>query len=321
MAENAVLQKEEALFREQQALKEADRLQSSLNQLVENAAQRTKLEVDNIKKKCNENITKLMEEMHALELDNNEKQAQYDRIFREKKATEEELELLQKESQNNNFFEDLTKRLTSAEQLRNQAQLKVQSLESEMKKMENCHYHEMSLCNKERSNLHERLQELQEEFSRICLDKVKLTDENEQMKQQLKKMEENELLIEKNLKIEIQILKKKLQQQEEHWQSRIRSLEEKFQASHLELRKLLDAQKKMSDKWKTEAKGLADKLEKETKEMYLETLNIQQTNEKLYLELENSQIRIAQNEQQLAEYKTKISNLQQQMKNLQSLSL
>ncbi|XP_067118251.1 sodium channel and clathrin linker 1-like [Centruroides vittatus] len=324
VAENAVLQKEEALFREQQALKEAERLQASINQLVENAAQRTKLEVDSIKKRCNENIKNLMEEIYNLELDNNEKQTQYDRVVREKRAAEEELELLHKEGlqskpQNSLLFDDLTKRLASAEQSRNQAQLKIQSLESEIKKMETCHQHEMSLCSKEKLSLHERVQELQEKFSQICLEKVKVTDEIEQMKQQIKDTEKNGLLLEKNAEKEIKTLKKKLQQQEEEWQYQLRSLEERFQTSAFELQKLLDAQKKMSDKWKAEAKGLADKLEKETKEMYLETLNLQQTNEKLYLELENSQIRIAQSEQQLAEYKAKILNLQQQMKNLQSL--
>ncbi|XP_023220776.1 sodium channel and clathrin linker 1-like [Centruroides sculpturatus] len=256
--------------------------------------------------------------------DNNEKQTQYDRVVREKRAAEEELELLRKEGlqskpQNSLLFDDLTKRLATAEQSRNQAQLKIQSLESKIKKMETCHQHEMSLCSKEKLSLHERVQELQEEFSQICLEKVKLTDEIEQMKQQIKDTEKNGLLLEKNAEKEIKTLKKKLQQQQEEWQYQLRSLEERFQTSAFELQKLLDAQKKMSEKWKAEAKGLADKLEKETKEMYLETLNLQQTNEKLYLELENSQIRIAQSEQQLAEYKAKILNLQQQMKNLQSL--
>ncbi|XP_023214372.1 sodium channel and clathrin linker 1-like, partial [Centruroides sculpturatus] len=82
-----------------------------------------------------------MEEIYILELDNNEKQTQYDRVVREKRAAEEELELLHKEGlqskpQNSLLFDDLTKRLATAEQSRNQAQLKIQSLESKIKKME-----------------------------------------------------------------------------------------------------------------------------------------------------------------------------------------
>ena len=90
-----------------------ERLQESLTHLLDEAGARTREEVDNVRKQCNQNISRcvtgvrhvvfkhcmmceygcrLMEEIHSLELDNSEKQAQMERILREKRATESELE-------------------------------------------------------------------------------------------------------------------------------------------------------------------------------------------------------------------------------------
>ena len=49
-------------------------------------------QVDAVKKQCNQNLTRLMEEIHTLELENSEKQAEIDRALREKRAVESELE-------------------------------------------------------------------------------------------------------------------------------------------------------------------------------------------------------------------------------------
>lgn len=55
-------------MREKQAQEEVDRLQDIISKLVDEAGARTRQEVDNIKKLCNQNLTKLMDELQRLEL-------------------------------------------------------------------------------------------------------------------------------------------------------------------------------------------------------------------------------------------------------------
>jgi|SRR6218665_224133 len=57
-----------AHVREKQAQEEVARLQDIISKLVDEAGARTRQEVDNIKKLCNQNLTKLMDELQRLEL-------------------------------------------------------------------------------------------------------------------------------------------------------------------------------------------------------------------------------------------------------------
>ena len=56
-----------ALVREQQKTQELSRLQEALSKLINEAGKRTRQEVDNVRKQCNINIAKLMEEIQAME--------------------------------------------------------------------------------------------------------------------------------------------------------------------------------------------------------------------------------------------------------------
>ena len=56
-----------ALVREQQKAQELTRLQEALSKLINEAGKRTRQEVDNVRKQCNVNIAKLMEEIQSME--------------------------------------------------------------------------------------------------------------------------------------------------------------------------------------------------------------------------------------------------------------
>lgn len=56
-----------ALVREQQKAQELERLQEALSKLINEAGKRTRQEVDNVRRQCNTNIAKLMEEIQAYE--------------------------------------------------------------------------------------------------------------------------------------------------------------------------------------------------------------------------------------------------------------
>ncbi|PIK61194.1 putative sodium channel and clathrin linker 1 isoform X2 [Apostichopus japonicus] len=94
MVENSLLEKDEALIREKQKVVEIERLQQVMENLLNEAGKRTRQEVDTVRKQCNMNIAKLMDEIQALENETGQKQAEIERLLREKRAVEEELENL-----------------------------------------------------------------------------------------------------------------------------------------------------------------------------------------------------------------------------------
>ena len=49
-------------------MEQVEKMQEALAKLVDEAGARTREEVDNVKKQCNQNISRLMEEIHTLEM-------------------------------------------------------------------------------------------------------------------------------------------------------------------------------------------------------------------------------------------------------------
>ncbi len=58
MAENALLEKDQALVRERQKDEECERLQMAINKLVDEAGARTRDEVELVRQQANQSITK-----------------------------------------------------------------------------------------------------------------------------------------------------------------------------------------------------------------------------------------------------------------------
>ena len=49
-------------------MEQVEKMQEALSKLVDEAGARTREEVDNVKKQCNQNISRLMEEIHTSEM-------------------------------------------------------------------------------------------------------------------------------------------------------------------------------------------------------------------------------------------------------------
>uniref|UniRef100_A0A3B3ZT37 Uncharacterized protein n=1 Tax=Periophthalmus magnuspinnatus TaxID=409849 RepID=A0A3B3ZT37_9GOBI len=79
-AEEGALQKEQALLREKQKTEELEKTKETIKQLIQDAAVRTRKEVENVRKQCSFQILRMTEELSALQ------------SLRERKAVEEELE-------------------------------------------------------------------------------------------------------------------------------------------------------------------------------------------------------------------------------------
>ncbi|KAK3507641.1 hypothetical protein QTP70_031901, partial [Hemibagrus guttatus] len=115
LAEEAALQRDQVQLREKQRVEELERMKEGMKQLVEEAAVRTRKEmecvcvcndycvadgmecVECVRQQCNTQIHRLTEELAALQLECSDKQSQLERAHRERKAVEEELEKVYRE--------------------------------------------------------------------------------------------------------------------------------------------------------------------------------------------------------------------------------
>ncbi|KAK7929353.1 hypothetical protein WMY93_005748 [Mugilogobius chulae] len=87
-AEEATLQKEQALLREKQKTEELEKTKETIKHLIQDAAIRTRKEVENVRKQYNVQILRMTEELSALQLECADKQSQLERSLRERKAVE-----------------------------------------------------------------------------------------------------------------------------------------------------------------------------------------------------------------------------------------
>lgn len=96
LLEEANLQKSQALLEEKQKEEDIEKMKGTISRLLQDAALRTSKEVTNTKKQYNVQISRLTEEISALQMECAEKQSQIERVIKGKKAVEEELEKVNK---------------------------------------------------------------------------------------------------------------------------------------------------------------------------------------------------------------------------------
>lgn len=126
---------------EQRNSEENDRLSKAIENLMEEAAIKTKQEIQELKKIYNVNLEKLINECNILETDHSNKEAQLEKVIRAKKSMEQELEKISTENQRvtnkeNSIYEDLHRRFCTLEREKEQALQKLDIKENELKKLQ-----------------------------------------------------------------------------------------------------------------------------------------------------------------------------------------
>ncbi|XP_075053835.1 uncharacterized protein LOC142139875 [Mixophyes fleayi] len=99
--EEASLQKDQALLREKQKEEDIEKMTQVIAKITQEAAMRTRKEVENDKNLCNVQISRLTDDLSALQMECGEKQSLIERTLREKRAAEEELEKVYQEGWGN----------------------------------------------------------------------------------------------------------------------------------------------------------------------------------------------------------------------------
>ncbi|XP_016347214.1 sodium channel and clathrin linker 1 [Sinocyclocheilus anshuiensis] len=185
LAEEASLQREQAQLREKQRTEELEKMKDAMKQLIQDAAMRTRKEVESVRKQCNVQIHRMAEELSGLQLECADKETQIERAHRERKAVEEELEKVYKEGRvgepEMRKMDALHQRCLNAERLKDEMQLTLNSTKNTMKKMEMEYSEELSRCQEEVRRLQSTLTSARQESTAISEERLMLQQESQQL--------------------------------------------------------------------------------------------------------------------------------------------
>nr|XP_009918053.1 PREDICTED: sodium channel and clathrin linker 1 isoform X2 [Haliaeetus albicilla] len=265
LLEEANLQKSQALFGEKQKEEEIKTMKDEMSQLAEDTAARIRKALDSAKKQYNVQISRLTEEISALQMECGEKQGQIERAIREKRAVEEELEKTYREDRGHESdsrkLEQLHQKYLLAETTKGDLQLSLQTTQNKLKQLEMNSEEEKSRCQEVICKLQSILDSEREKSAFVSEQRLKLQQENEQLQKEMEGLRKLAIEAQQKAKIKISTMEHEHAVKEHGYEARLKEMEDTSQKSTAELRRLLVAQQKATNRWKEETKNLTETTE------------------------------------------------------------
>ncbi|NXP38624.1 SCLT1 protein, partial [Leiothrix lutea] len=317
LLEEANLLKSQALFEEKQKEEEIKKLQEEMSQLAENTAARIRKEVDTAKKQCNMQLSRLTEEVSALQMECAEKQSQIERAIREKRAVEEELEKIYREHRDHESdsrkLEQLHQKCLLAEAARDDLQRSLQTTQNKLKQLEMNSEEEKSRCQEVICKLQSTLDSEREKSAFVSEQRLKLQQENEQLQKEMESLRKLAVEAQHKAKIKISTMEHEHAVKEHGYEARLREMEDTSHKSTAELRRLLAAQQKATSRWKEETKNLTDTTEARINKLKSELRQQKLRSQELISQLEIANEKVAEDETLMTEYREYIERLQRRL--------
>ncbi|XP_034058320.1 sodium channel and clathrin linker 1 [Gymnodraco acuticeps] len=316
VAEEATLQREQVLLREKQKKDELEKTKEAIKQLIQDAAVRTRKEVDNVRKQCNVQIHRMAEELSALQLECADKESQIERSLRERKAVEEELEKVYKEGRAEPEFrkiDALHQRCLDAERMKEDMSLTLQSTKNRLKKMEMDYSEEILRCQEEVQRLQSSLVSARDDCVGVSEERLQLQRENLQLRKEMDELRKATMLVQKKAKQQLVQMEQEYSLKELGLDARVQELEDSSRSSCADLTRLLAAQQKSTQRWKEEAKNLVQAFETKMTGFKGELNRQKQRSHELEMQLDKDHNTVAEYERQLAECQEKASRLQRRL--------
>ncbi|XP_074723409.1 sodium channel and clathrin linker 1 isoform X1 [Strix uralensis] len=317
LLEEANLQKNQALFGEKQKEEEIKKMKDEMSQLAEDTAARIRKAVDSAKKQYNVQISRLTEELSALQMECGEKQGQIERAIREKRAVEEELEKIYREDRGNESdnrkLEQLHQKYLLAETTKGDLQLSLQTTQNKLKQLEMNSEEEKSRCQEVICKLQSILDSEREKSYFVSEQRLKLQQENEQLQKEMEGLRKLTIEAQQKAKIKISIMEHEHAVKEHGYEARLKEMEDTSQKSTAELRRLLVAQQKATNRWKEETKHLTEITEARICKLKSELSQQKLRNQELTSQLEMANEKVTEDEKLMVEYREYINRLQRRL--------
>ncbi|XP_010129076.1 PREDICTED: sodium channel and clathrin linker 1 [Chlamydotis macqueenii] len=317
LLEEANLQKSQALFGEKQKEEEIKKMKDEMSQFAEDTAARIRKTVDSAKKQYNVQIARLTEELSALQMECGEKQSQLERAIREKRAVEEELEKIYREERGREFdnrkLEQLHQKYLLAETTKSDLQLSLQTTQNKLKQLEMNSEEEKSRCQEVICKLQSILDSEREKSAFVSEQRLKLQQENEQLQKEMEGLRKLATEAQQKAKIKISTMEHEHAVKEHGYEAQLKEMEDSSLKSTAELRRLLVAQQKATNRWKEETKHLTETAEAKISKLKSELSQQKLRSQELISQLEMANEKVTEDEKLMMEYREYINRLQQRL--------
>ncbi|XP_075253140.1 sodium channel and clathrin linker 1-like [Convolutriloba macropyga] len=268
LVENAILEKDQAVAREGQKNEEIEKLRDELNKVYEQAGEKTRREVEAVRVLCNKSVDRLMEDIHSLEMKVAEKQSEVERVFREKKLVENELEkALRDQVTGGQEVEQLQDRSIRAERLAEDTQLKLKNLQQHVESVQ-------AHSDAQISNLEGQLRDAKQRNNKLASDMqlnsekcLQLQEQVEYSKKQAMASEQAKQLANRKAAKSVASAEQDLELRVTEYEARIESMEECHHHAIQELQRMLIQQQQLGAKWREQSNTLQQKCENAMLEM------------------------------------------------------
>ncbi len=290
---------------------------------MEDAAVKTRKEVQELKKIYNANLEKLIDECNLLETDHSNKEAQLEKVMRAKKSLEHELEKMSLENQRvtckeNSMYEDLHRRFCTLEREKEQAVSRLEGREAEVRKLQAMCEHDREKNEKLVAEFTEKSYVARRDLERMSDEQAKSLAAIEELTERVKcvELERNEL--QKRVAKEALLRESGERARTEEAKSRARMVEERHGRAVFELRQLLNMQQRMGNKWKEECHVITQQSEAKFGEMRRNFENLKRQNEKLAGECCELRQREVENEKMIGVYVGRVRAMESRIKDAEA---
>ncbi|ETE69085.1 Sodium channel and clathrin linker 1, partial [Ophiophagus hannah] len=230
LIEEANLQKNQAMLSEKQKEEEIENMKQAVSQLLQDAALRTRKEVENERKRYNIQISRLTEELTALQMECGEKQSELERAIREKRAVEEELEKVYREGRGNeaNYrkLEEVYQRCLNAERTKDDLHLSLQTAQNKIKQLELKYEEERCRCQENMCQLQSILDSEREKCGAISEERLKLQQGNEQLQKEMENLKKLTMEAQHTAKLKISTMENEHLLKEHGFEIRLKEMED-----------------------------------------------------------------------------------------------
>lgn len=317
LLEEANLQKNQVLLEEKQKEEDRQKMKEKVVRIMQDAARRTGKEVANTRKQYNVQISRLTDELSALQMECAEKKSQIERAMREKKAVEEELEKIYHEGRVNGSdyrkLEEMQQRCLVAERSKDDLQLRLKTTENKIKQLKINSSEEISRHQEMIQKLQNVLESERENCGFVSEQRLKLQQENEQLHKENEDLRKIALEAQKKAKLKISTMEHEFSIKEHGFEVQLREMEDSNRNSTVELRHLLVTQQKAANRWKEETKKLTESAEIRISNLKSELSRQKLHTQELLSQLEMANEKVVEKEKLILEHQEKANRLQRRL--------
>jgi len=286
LVENALLEREQAIVREQQKSNEVTRLQETVNSLIKESEEKTQKAVALAKSQTGKQIQQLMDDLHFHELEGAEKHASYEKLQREKISLQNELEKIYQEgpvevTKAGLSLDELQKKLSKVELNRDECLLQIDVLQMTVRRYKTRLENDKAAYLNQLNELRKQMQAIKSDFDEVSESRLKLVNEVNALKKELNNRKEDNVTMDTTYASQVSSLQQKLEMKEKEHESRLHAVESTNKEAMNELREMLLTQQKNANKWRDESRVLCQKLERTINKLTQDNNALKRKNQEL----------------------------------------